>query len=148
MGTKRHLSSSPEPENDKGLKQPRLTSDENSDDDHLTPPIASLSISPKGRAEALYNPGSCDTEPAYDEGFNTAFENVKKVATAIVETLEARASTFDIGSGLERILDAARELQDPKITTSYIIGLVGDAGQGKSSTVNSLLECEGIAKIV
>lgn len=50
------------------------------------------------------------------------------------------------GSNIHRLLDDAQKLSDFQATDTRIVALLGDSGEGKSSVINSLLHCPGVAQ--
>ena len=145
---KRSASSSPDRQGDVSLKPPRITLPENTEDAGLRTPAPSVTPSHMASEIVSYQPKNLSDEPVNDAGFLAAFQNVSRIASRVVDVLESFSTTTNAGSSLSDIIVSTKELQNVSVTGSYVIGLVGDAGQGKSSTVNSLLDQEGLAKIV
>lgn len=50
------------------------------------------------------------------------------------------------GSNVRRLLDDARRLSNFQTQDTRIVALLGDSGEGKSSVINSLLHCHGVAQ--
>lgn len=50
------------------------------------------------------------------------------------------------GSNVRRLLDDAQRLSNFQTQDTRIVALLGDSGEGKSSVINSLLHCHGVAQ--
>ena len=96
-------------------------------------------------------PYSVDDEPMpthqlFDRPFQRLLQRGKEVAKNISSAL----NTYDVGStarpDLQNLLQTSRKCVDFSATDTRTIAVLGDSGEGKSSLINSLLHCPGIAK--
>jgi hypothetical protein len=87
-------------------------------------------------------------EPFHNPEFQNAFREAKQLMNDLSNTL-ASSNLYSepnstLGTFFER-LNVLRHFECPKRRT---VGLVGDSGVGKSSLLNSLLDCKGLARSV
>ncbi|KAK7964343.1 hypothetical protein PG988_011317 [Apiospora saccharicola] len=78
--------------------------------------------------------------------FQAAFRDARKVMFDLKDTLESGSLHTDPDSTMKRLHQEAKTLSTFHCPPSRTVGFVGDSGVGKSSLLNSLLDCLGLAR--
>ncbi|KAL2403132.1 hypothetical protein ABEF93_007530 [Exophiala dermatitidis] len=95
---------------------------------------------PCGRATAC-KPAQLQYPPYREPSFELATQTGLKIAQMIAETLEKSSQ-----SPPKTLLKEAKELANYRLSTERLVGFLGHSGHGKSSTINSVLGNEDLAK--
>ncbi|KAF2104448.1 hypothetical protein NA57DRAFT_70653 [Rhizodiscina lignyota] len=80
--------------------------------------------------------------------FTPQFQEQLSRGIRVTKSLAGDFDHFQLKSGSDicRLRDDAQQLSNFHTTDTRIIALLGDSGEGKSSVINSLLHCNGIAE--
>ncbi|KAK8079217.1 hypothetical protein PG994_003024 [Apiospora phragmitis] len=78
--------------------------------------------------------------------FQSAFRDARRVMSDLKDTLESSSLHIDPDSTMKRLHQEAKTLSNFHCPPSRTVGFVGDSGVGKSSLLNSLLDCRGLAR--
>ncbi|KAK8030148.1 hypothetical protein PG993_011439 [Apiospora rasikravindrae] len=81
-----------------------------------------------------------------DPTFQSAFRDARKLMSDLEVTLASSSLHVDPDSTMKRLHQEAKTLSNFYCPPSRTVGFVGDSGVGKSSLLNSLLDCRGLAR--
>ncbi|CAG9981490.1 unnamed protein product [Clonostachys byssicola] len=85
------------------------------------------------------------SHPFFGELFQSQIRAGKIISQQITELFED-SSFWSEHSSVTKLVDDARRLSAFHVRDTRTIAVMGDSGEGKSSLINSLLHCPGIAK--
>ncbi|KAK7959857.1 uncharacterized protein PG986_004711 [Apiospora aurea] len=78
--------------------------------------------------------------------FQSAFRDARRLMSDLEDTLASSSLHIDPDSTMKRLHQEAKTLSTFHCPPSRTVGFVGDSGVGKSSLLNSLLDCRGLAR--
>ncbi|KAK8062187.1 hypothetical protein PG997_014284 [Apiospora hydei] len=81
-----------------------------------------------------------------EPNFQSAFRNARRLMSDLENTLASSSLHTDPDSTMKRLHQEAKTLSTFHCPPSRTVGFVGDSGVGKSSLLNSLLDCRGLAR--
>ncbi|TGJ78173.1 hypothetical protein E0Z10_g10588 [Xylaria hypoxylon] len=79
-------------------------------------------------------------------GFQKALRDTKGLMTELADVLGSSAVHNEPDSVMQRLHSQAENLSQFECPSRRIVGFVGDSGAGKSSLLNSLLDCHDLAR--
>ncbi|KAI1307550.1 hypothetical protein F5Y03DRAFT_405608 [Xylaria venustula] len=79
-------------------------------------------------------------------GFQKSLRDTKRSMTKLVNVLGSSAVGNEPDSVMERLHSEAKNLSQFECPSRRTVGFVGDSGAGKSSLLNSLLDCRDLAR--
>ncbi|CAG9951905.1 unnamed protein product [Clonostachys rosea f. rosea IK726] len=88
---------------------------------------------------------STPSHPFFGELFQSQIQAGRVISQQIAELFED-SSFWSEHSSVTKLVDDARRLSAFHVSDTRTIAVMGDSGEGKSSLINSLLHCPGIAK--
>ncbi|KAK5636992.1 hypothetical protein RRF57_012704 [Xylaria bambusicola] len=125
----------------------------------LLDPLPSSSLSPsplnaqRRRSRTRSNVGKHnvnDEVPPNDRFNNPAFQkalqDTKESVNKLARVLESSAVHNEPDSVMQRLCNQAKDLSQFACPSRRTVGFVGDSGAGKSSLLNSLLDCHDLAR--
>lgn len=78
--------------------------------------------------------------------FQQAFSDAKRLMVELTEVLSSSNVHHEPDSSMRGLCERASELSRFHCPSTRIVGFVGDSGAGKSSLLNSLLDCKDLAR--
>ncbi|KAI1198494.1 hypothetical protein F5X97DRAFT_148310 [Nemania serpens] len=78
--------------------------------------------------------------------FQSALRDAKMLMGELADVLGSEKSHHEPGPKISRFYTKAQELNGSEFPPKRMVGFVGDSGTGKSSLVNSLLDCRSLAR--
>ncbi|KAI1348075.1 hypothetical protein F5Y01DRAFT_228690 [Xylaria sp. FL0043] len=79
-------------------------------------------------------------------GFREALRHTKRSMTRLVDVLGSSAVGIEPDSVMQRLQSQAKNLSQFECPSRRTVGFVGESGAGKSSLLNSLLDCRDLAR--
>ncbi|RFU23756.1 hypothetical protein B7463_g12581, partial [Scytalidium lignicola] len=97
--------------------------------------------------QILFIPEDAPAAPFYTRAFQSALRDGEGIAHAATEAL-AGMCELDNNPVLQALRSMSEGLSKYRSSETKTIAILGDSGEGKSSLINSLLQCPGIAPTV
>ncbi|KAI0440325.1 hypothetical protein F4803DRAFT_527987 [Xylaria telfairii] len=127
--------------------------------DSRSSPLLDPTPSPRRLSTGRRRSGSQNNLPKHDvrdeaplnDRFNipvvqAALRNTKGLMCTLADVLRSSAVHNEPDSVMKRLCRQAEDLAEFKCSSTRIVGFVGDSGAGKSSLLNSLLDCKNLAR--
>ncbi|KAK3322792.1 hypothetical protein B0H66DRAFT_475296 [Apodospora peruviana] len=112
-------------------------------------PSGTFSRRRRGSSQNLSPHNLSDEEPPEDDfnspAFQRVFTDTRAMMSRMERTLGSSALHLEPDSTIRRLREKANELAQFHCPPTRTVGFVGDSGVGKSSLLNSLLDCEQLA---
>lgn len=83
----------------------------------------------------------------HEPAFQQAFRNAKALMGSLAGVLGSSSRHLEPDSAIQHLRQTAQNLATFQCPPTRVVGLVGDAGVGKSSLLNSLLDVHGLARV-
>ncbi|PQE22018.1 Dynamin GTPase domain protein [Rutstroemia sp. NJR-2017a BBW] len=87
-------------------------------------------------------------EPFFEEEFQEALEKSRGVAMDLYKEIKSLRVVLGKDEMFAKILEEARRLTEPQVSTTRTIAILGASGEGKSTLINSLLHTPELARTV
>ncbi|KAK4170796.1 hypothetical protein QBC36DRAFT_341274 [Triangularia setosa] len=82
----------------------------------------------------------------YKPAFQQALQDAKALMSGLVKVLGSGEPHLEEGAAMQKFYQKAKELAGFQPRSRRIVAFVGDSGVGKSSVLNSLLDCDNFAR--
>ncbi|PQE31814.1 tat pathway signal sequence protein [Rutstroemia sp. NJR-2017a WRK4] len=87
-------------------------------------------------------------EPFFEEEFQEALKKSRGVAMDLYREIKSLRVVLGKDEMFAKILEEARRLTEPQVSTTRTIAILGASGEGKSTLINSLLHTPELARTV